>query len=441
MKTNTTHQPALPNGAPCSEEAEWASLCCFAMAPLEVGAMAQTLGISADSFFIPSHADMYGALLSLWQEGAKCDFVTITERLRSTGTLASAKGAAQVSRLFTTHATAFNAQEYITIVAEKALARRIIKVGTMAAASAYTCETPVQDIAAELHRESCALLYSKRQTDKTVTEVCREILLEIASGAEDESHLRTGLPALDEHLRLYRTDFVAITGATGSGKSSLGSQIVISMALAGANALFFPLEMSSKQCLKRAIADVSGRNVEAARYQMRCALRSGDQSGTQEMQQDIASAVGKLIGANLSLPKSARTLASIVAECRTAAAKKPLDVVLIDYIQLLHVEGKFGSRQLEIGYATQTLKRLADELNCIIITPSQVNKQGTAREAEDIENDSNSVLRIIYDKESGDRSVVIGKQREGVSGVELRLKWNGSLTRFETDTEGEGRTR
>ena len=112
-----------------------------------------------------------------------------------------------------------------------------------------------------------------------------------------------------------------------------------------------------------------------------------------------------------------------------------MDVILIDYIQLLSVEGKFGSRQLELGHATQSLKRLADELNCIVLIPSQVNKQGVSREAEDIENDSNSILSISYDKEAGERTVIIDKQREGTSGVTLPLNWNGALTKIETVAE------
>ena len=64
-----------------------------------------------------------------------------------------------------------------------------------------------------------------------------------------------------------------------------------------------------------------------------------------------------------------------------------------------------------------------------------MNKQGVAREAEDIQNDSNSVISIQYDKKEGVREVIIDKQREGSSGVKLPLNWNGSLTRFETVAE------
>ena len=76
------------------------------------------------------------------------------------------------------------------------------------------------------------------------------------------------------------------------------------------------------------------------------------------------------------------------------------------------------------------MKRLADELKCIIITPSQVNKEGVSREAADIENDANSVIAIDYNKDDGERKIRIDKQREGASGIEIPLEWNGPLTKF-----------
>lgn len=428
--SDKTYLPDIHRMLPQSEEAEKGVLSCLVLSPNEVGAICSKMGIDHKHFHTPAHSLLFRAATALWKAGKPLDFITLTQFLRDKGKLDQAGGAAAVSSLFTFLPTAANAEYYLGLLTEKAIARALIHLGTKYASKAYDEQGGVNALAAELHREVCELLGQGRIKDQPIKEVLKEILQEIASGKEDESNLPTYIPALDQNLKLYRSDFVAIKGGTGSGKSSLGSQIIVETAIRGSNNLFFPLEMSAKQCLKRAIAGISGHNMEAARFQMKVALRTGDMSGTQEMQRDVANAVQQLISSNLRMPKSCRTLNSIIGECRSANAEKQLDFVLIDYIQLLHIEGTFSSRQLSIGHATQTLKRLADELKCIIITPSQVNKEGVSREAADIENDANSVIAIDYNKDDGERKIRIDKQREGASGIEIPLEWNGPLTKF-----------
>ena len=421
-----TYLPDIHRTLPQCGDAEKAILAIFLAHADETAAMIAERGLGATHFF--QYSELFTTVLSLWKSGASVNSFTLVAKLRDAGELDKSGGVAFISQLACDgNAIAQALPFYLDRLAEKALARDLIRLGCEYAAKAYEENGDALALAGGLIKEVSALLPRPADTKKSKKEILVQIIEEIRDGKEDESHLPVGIEGIDTKLKLYASDLLCIAGPTGSGKSSLASQITLSYGLRGANCLVFPLEMSEKQVLKRMLADISGYNIDSVRFAMR-----GGGSAAMEKASAAADAAMKIIAANLHIRKSCHSLDSIIAECRSAHAERPLQVILVDYIQLIKIDGKFGSRQQEIAHGTQSLKRLADELGAIVILPSQVNAQGNARESMDIENDANSVIKILYDKESGsDRRVIVDKQREGESGVTLDLGWNGALTRFE----------
>mgnify|MGYP003342659015 CR=1 FL=1 len=427
--------PDIHRALPQSEDAEKGVLSSFVLSPAEVGAMCRQRGVGVGHFHAPRHGEIFALLMGRWQNSEPMDFNLVAQDLRDRNRMDAIGGAAFLSSLFTYLPTAANVGYYIDILCRKAKARGLIELGTRYAAQSYDETEEVDALIAEMHREITALASDRQTRYRPMKDIVREILAEIASGNDDETWLPTGIPPLDAVLKLYRSDFLVIKGPRSSGKSALGSQIAVNMAIAGKNVMFFPLEMSARQCVKRIIAGLSGRNIEQARFAMKHALRYGTTAHTQQLQADIVNACQAVIDMSLKMPENCYNIAAIVAECRAAHATRPVDVVFVDYLQLIRAEGRFGSRQLEIGFISQSLKRLATELDCLVISPAQVNKDGDAREAMDIEQDANSIIQILFDKEANEREVKIDKQREGPIGP-VPLAWNGTLTRFEQIEEG-----
>ena len=422
-----SHLPDIQRELPQCADTEKAILSIFLAHPDETAALLTERSINETHFH--SYSALFSSIMSLWKSGKTVNSFALVACLRDSGKITSVAESSLIVELACNGSALLQSLPYyLDRLTEKALARALILLGCKFAAEAYEAGGDAIALAGGLIGEVSKLLPRPADLKKSKKEILVQIIEEIRDGKEDESHFPVGIEGIDDKLKLYSSDLLCIAGPTGSGKSSLASQIVLSYALHGANCLVFPLEMSEKQVLKRMLADISGYNIDAVRFAMR-----GGGSAAMEKASAAASAAAKIIGSNLNIRKHCRSLDSIIAECRSAHAESQLKVVLIDYIQLVQIDGNFGSRQQEIAHGTQSLKRMADELGCIVIVPSQVNAQGNAREAMDIENDANSVIKILYDKDNGgDRRVIVDKQREGESGVSLDLGWNGSLTRFES---------
>ena len=277
---------------------------------------------------------------------------------------------------------------------------------------------------------------TKRQT---VKETIKEILREMMTGHADGEIMPTGISELDTKLSLYRGDLLIISAPTSCGKSALANQILITSALdLGARVAFYPLEMRQKQTLKRALAMRARVNVKYARSIVNNAKGEEAEKYADEIVGKIKDAAVKISNARIHIRDDLYALESIIADIRAEHAKGAFDFIAIDYLQLIRITGKFERRQLQIAEITQRLKMVANELDCVIIVPSQQNKEGGTREAGDAENDASALIKIDAEvATNGDISpgrMSIWKQREGARGVDLNFTFNGLLTLFEPKT-------
>lgn len=419
---------------PESLTSEKALLGCLLISPKEVGLLCASAGISAEHFHSPAHSEIFKVVRELNDKGAPLEFRTIGQRLQDEGKLAQVGGPAFISGLFQEVPTAINAEEYLRNVILKHKAREMMRITSQYAFLARTDSGNIEDHLSSLHGELTDLL-SKRSKRASIRDIVKEILTEIATGKTDASLIPTGMEGVDGRLLLYRGDLLLISAPTSCGKSALAFNIAMNMAMKGRRVALYPLEMRQKQSLKRALAQLSGYNAEFVRKLVLEASSDAQRAAANKACHDFAAAAQVITGLRIHMRDDLHKIEAIMADIRAEGAKEPFDLIVIDYLQLIQIEKKTERRQLEIAYITQRLKALANDLDCVVCVPSQVNKQGSTREAEDAENDASALIKIhAEENDKGDihpGRVEVWKQREGARHIDLPLVFNGLLTRFE----------
>jgi replicative DNA helicase len=433
----TSSLPDIHRLLPQCPDSEKGVLSSLILSPVEVHALCSEQGVAPEHFHLPAHAITFGVLSALALDAKPFDFVTVTAALREAGKLDAVGGAAFISGLSTYLPTAANVQYYLDILREKHLARTIIKIGTHFAARAYDDTETAENLASEAHSALTGLLVKKSKR-QTVKETILEIVKELGSGEADGEIVKTGVAGVDGALDLYRGDLLIISAPTSCGKSALANQMLITAAVEnGSRVAFYPLEMRQKQTLKRAIAVRSGNNPKYVRTLLNNAKHPEAQAYADAAAQSLMAACADLIKAPIHMRDDLYSLESIIADIRAEHGAQPFDFVCIDYLQLIRCQGRFERKQLQIAEITQRLKMVANELNLVVIVPSQQNKDGGTREAQDAEMDASSLIKIHADEEAKDVQpgrVEIWKQREGARHVDLPIKFNGLLTRFDLAT-------
>lgn len=424
---------------PHDSTAEKGVLASILLAPVAVLSLCASACITARSFYIPAHALIFETIAEAHGSSKPLDFIVLASALRDAGKLDQIGGPAALNELYVFLPTAANASHYIEIVAKAALARRAYALGEKLRNAAFEGNGDPAEALAEAQQEIVAMLTRNRAGAKTTKEIIREICFEVINGKNNSDVLPTGIAGMDALLQLNRSDYLVIPGPTSSGKSALAAQICIAMAKQGARVLYVPLEMSAKQVLTRAIASESGWNAERVRGITIAASRQNNPAldkDAREAQVKFSEGAYKIANLDLTVRDDITDLDGILAMSRAHAAEKPLDVLCVDYPALMSMRGTFERRQLALAHASQSFKRFASEIRGLVITPSQVNKDGGTREAADFENDANAILAVSFDPDNESKRIVrIAKQRDGERGQALPLEWHGSTTCFHDTTK------
>lgn len=425
---------------PSADEAEKGLISSLLLAPPQVAALLHSRGITPGHLHLPALSEILFECLAMLAEGKPLDGIVICQRLRDRDKLEAVGGAPAVFELFTFLPTAANASYYIEQVEEKHRLREIIRICTEHAAWAYEEQDEVEFILDSLHAQVTAIC-QRKSTRPNIKSTIGSILKEITSGAPDGTLLDTGMEGVDGRLSLYRGDLLLISAPTSCGKSALAFQLGLSVAMRGRRVAFYPLEMRQKQSIKRGIAQLSGYNAEFVRKLALSAVGGTihQQEASAKAQNAFVAAAQSILAMKLHMRDDLHRLEAILADIRAESSRQPFDFIVIDYLQLIQVSDKFERRQLQIAAITQRLKALANEMDCVICVPSQVNKEGGTREAQDAENDASALIKIHAEQDkSGDITpgrVEVWKQREGKRHIDLPLVFNDVLTRFEYKTK------
>ncbi|NLK01273.1 MAG: replicative DNA helicase, partial [Clostridia bacterium] len=396
-----------------------------------------------EHFYEKAHQTIYEAILTLAERSDAVDLVTVTEELSRQEKLDEVGGPAYLASLANTVPSTINAEYYAEIVSEKATLRSLIKAAGRIADRCYDEADDASTLLDEAERSIFDI--SQRQTREGFSAI-REILTDTLETIERLSQHKgevTGIPTfsdLDKLLSgLQDNDLIICAARPGMGKTSFCLNIAQNAAMMHRHSVaVFSLEMSKEQVVQRMLSSEGMINQQK--------LRTGRLND--EEWKKLARVMGPLSEASIYIDDSPfLTAMEVRAKTRRLKADKGLDLVIVDYLQLMQGHRRTDSRQQEIAQISRALKGLARELNTPVMALSQLNRGVEQRqdkrpvmadllESGAIEADADVVLFLYrdeyYNKNTEDKGiaeVIVGKHRNGPVGV-VELAFLPEFTKF-----------
>ncbi|ERH20246.1 MAG: replicative DNA helicase [Peptidiphaga sp.] len=400
---------------------------------------------SAD-FYRPAHASVYEVVIELFGRGEPADAVTVGAELKKKGELERIGGLPYLHTLVATVPTAANAAYYARIVREQAQLRSLVEAGTRIVQLGYTTDgADVEGLINLAQSEVFAISEQRQTTDyTTLEEIVPDLYEELERNANRDGGLDgvpTGFSELDSKLNGLRAgQMIIIAARPGGGKSTLAMDICRSAAVHNNMAsAYFSLEMNRTELSMRLLAAESRVFLDRM---IKGELETRDW-------QAIARTLDKISQAPLIVDDSPNmTMGEIRAKSRRMKQQHGIQLIVIDYLQLLTSGGKaVESRQQEVSEFSRSIKLLAKELEIPIVAVAQLNRDSERRndrrpqvadlrESGSLEQDADVVLLIhrddMFNKDSDRRGlaeIIIGKQRSGPTGT-LELEFQGQYARF-----------
>ena len=400
--------------------------------------------LQPEDFYRESHGQIYAAMLDLHERREPADFVTLCDALERSGQLEAVGGAAYLTSLINRVPTSIHVEHYAHIVERTAILRRLIEAAGKIAGLAYG---EAEDVDVVVDRAEQILFdVSQRRVSQGLTSIKR-LLTEYYDRIEylhqhqgEMVGLPTGFIDLDRLLGgMQRSDLIIVAGRPGMGKSSLGLSVANNTALKHrAVVAFFSLEMSAEQLVQRLIAGETGISSQR--------LRIGD---IRDIEWDkFVKASGTLAETAIFVDDTpSPSPMEIRTKCRRLAAEYGLDLIIVDYLQLMRGGVRSENRVQEVSYISRQLKALARELSVPVVAMSQLSRAVEARqdkrpilsdlrESGTIEQDADVVMFIYRDEmydENTDRKhiadIIVSKHRNGPTG-QISLRFAAEQTRF-----------
>ncbi len=395
-------------------------------------------------FYIPKHETIFEAVMNLYSHGEPTDVIAVTDELTKTGELTRAGGAEYLHTLTALVPTAANAGFYASIVAEKAVLRRLVEAGTRIVQMGYASEGEVVDLVNNAQAEIYAVTGGVESEDfvpltEAVTTAIDEI--ETAMGRDGKMvGVPTGFAELDDLTNgLHPGQLIILAARPALGKSTLGLDFARSAAIKhDMPTIIFSLEMGRSEIAMRLLSAEASVPLQHMR---KGTVHTNDWT-------TIASTRGRINDAPLYIDDSPNmTLVEIRAKCRRLKQRVGLKMVIIDYLQLMTSGKKVESRQQEVSEFSRALKLLAKELNVPVIAISQLNRGpeqradkkpalSDLRESGSLEQDADMVILLhresAYEAENpsaGTADFIVAKHRNGPTRT-ITVGFHGHFSRF-----------
>jgi replicative DNA helicase len=406
--------------------------------------------IRETDFFRDAHRRIFARMLDLMERGQAIDFITIKDELGRTGDLDQVGGPAYIASLVDGLPHGVNIADYARIVKEKASLRSLIQSANRVLASAYQAEEDAETIVDEAEREIFAIAEGTIHKGFVSMRELAHASFAVVEQAHARKQLVTGVPTgfleLDEILAgLQPSDLVIVAARPAMGKTSLVLNIAAHVGTkANMTVGFFSLEMSKEQLFLRMLMSEAG--IDGHR------LRTGF-LGERDFPK-LTQAMETLSRARIFIDDSAAIgVLEMRAKARRLKAEHGLDLVVVDYIQLMQGRGRFENRVTEVASISRALKGLAKELGVPVVALSQLSRApenrpnkrpqlSDLRESGALEQDADVVLMIyredMYEpteENQGVAELIVAKQRNGPTGT-VRLAFIREFTRFENLERG-----
>jgi len=400
--------------------------------------------LKSDDFYIVKNQWVWDACMSLHERREPIDFVTITRELATRGQLDELGGPAYISHLINVVPTAIHAEGYGHIVERSALRRRLLSAASEVAQLAYEESDDIDRTIDAAEQTLFAVSQRRISRDMVpISEAIRQYFDRIEYLYEHRGEplgIPTGFVDLDKMLGgLQKSDLIIIAARPGVGKTSLMLNVALNAARRFHQRIaVFSLEMSNEQIVQRLVSGETG--IDSQR------LRLGDLRDDEW---------GVFVQATTALSETSihvdDTPSISALQLRTKArrlhAEFGLDLIIIDYLQLMAGDNRTENRVQEISYLSRSLKGLARELNVPVLVASQLSRAveqrsdkrpilSDLRESGSIEQDADIVMFIyrddVYDESSDRKNVaelIIAKHRNGPTGT-VELYFQRNLTQF-----------
>ncbi|MFY9214337.1 MAG: replicative DNA helicase [Tissierellaceae bacterium] len=397
-----------------------------------------------EDFYKEANGEIFEAILVLFNKNEPVDLITLSEELKRRGTLENVGGVTYLANLSSGVHTTLNTKYYCNIVEEKSLLRQLIKSSNEIMGKAYEDSEDVHAIIEKAEKDIFDITQgSHREGFSPISEVLLDSFAKIEEMAANEgglTGLTTGFIDIDDKLSgLQKSDLILLAARPSMGKTAFGINIATNSALkAKASVAIFSLEMSKEQLVQRMISATAHVDLQK--------IISGRLTEDEWLQ--IINSMGPLSQAQIFIDDTPGiSLMEMKAKCRRLKMEKGLDLVLIDYLQLMQMEGHSENRQQEISAISRGLKGLAKEMDCPVIALSQLSRApelradhrpilSDLRESGAIEQDADVVLFLYrdeyYHEESEKKNigeVIIAKHRNGPTGT-VELVWKKEFTKF-----------
>jgi replicative DNA helicase len=398
--------------------------------------------LKKSDFYKESHKILYQTIIDMYKNNETIDTLLLKSKLETLGILDEIGGLSYISKLTDAGILTTNAERYSKVIEEKSILRRLIRSSSEIITKGYnsedadklleTAEKNIFDISQKKNRRGFLPI-------NEILEITYDQIEALSEAEGSITGLTTGFAKIDEKTSgLQKSDLVLIAARPSMGKTSLAINICQNTALNGATVAIFSLEMAKEQLVQRMLATEALIKIGDIR----------DGNLTEDDWISLSKASANLAKASIFIDDTPGiNLMEIRAKTRRLKMEHGIDLIMIDYLQLMSSTEGNESRQQEISAISRGLKALAREMECPVMALSQLSRApeqradhrpilSDLRDSGAIEQDADIVMFLYRDEyynneteTKGIGELIIAKQRNGETGT-IELAWLGQYTKF-----------
>ena len=414
--------------------------------------------LTKDLFYLESHATIFEVLKDLYENSRAIDITTLTDELEKRNLLVKVGGIDYIAEIINSIASPANIDEYISIVEEKAIRRRLIETSLEIENAGYNSEDSLNDLL-DSEKKMLNVVRTRKGSEfrniKDVISKAQSNLEKLSELGDNITGLTTGFDEIDNLTSgLHSSELIIVAARPAMGKTAFALNLATNVAIKNNKTVaIFNMEMPAEQLANRMFA--AEGQIEGYK------LSSGNMLKSDWNKLDEA--ITRLSDAKIFIDDtSGMTIAEIKAKCRRLASQTgDLGLVVIDYLQLITGSTKYlGNRQQEIAEISRSLKTLAMELEIPIVALAQLSRSvesredkrpllSDLRESGSIEQDADIVAflyrddyytkKVDYEDGSSKSEFIVAKHRNGATKT-IPLLFRKNISKFESfleETQGE----